>query len=664
MPPNEVSKLGNNERDGIILILILALLHGLIYVYLLPPWQHYDEPKHFEYVWLIANHEGLPKPGDNDPQMNRAVVESMVNHGFYRDMGSQPRLDSPDQPVTIGGYSQLDGPPFYYWIVSLPVRFMNGWNVTVQMYIGRLVSLIMYLITVMVAWGITREITLPGHPLRLLVPGTLALLPGYVDIMTSINNDVGAVLVMSLSLWGSLRLVKRGFSIIDFIWASSTALLSIFTKSTAVVSLLILPIAIIFSLLKGAKQKYAWFLIFVSFLTVLGAAFTWDDAAWWYRSTSQTGPTRVQDEKAVLGNFAFVIEPQAGVTPRWMVPLFQPIPIKIGRELYGKDVTLGVWMWANQSIEISTPTLGTPSSRYSESVEVGEKPRFFGLQATLTDTNQRIWISLPRLKSSSANDVQIYYDGFVFVEGHQPLEEAPVFSVPDGSVGNWGGDPFRNLIRNGSAEKAGLRFRPWLDGLGSRFLGDNTRPSLILTYLYDWSNAGFIYKLTIPRLFRTFWGKFGWGHISLIGDHPYHYLAVFTLIILGGAVLRMIRNRRILHWDVLLILGIVIIAVWIPALVRGAIFLAIPQIYYPVARYIYPVIIPMAIVFSFGWLEVFLLLTQFLDWCARILKRTDVRPSELRKQPPPELQIVVYLGLFLILDIASIISIARFYEII
>ena len=82
------------------------------------------------------------------------------------------------------------------------------------------------------------------------------------------------------------------------------------------------------------------------------------------------------------------------------------------------------------------------------------------------------------------------------------------------------------------------------------------------------------------------------------------------------------------------------------------------------ARYIYPVIIPMAFVFSFGWLEVFLLLTQFLDWFAGILKRTDVRPSELRKQPPPELQIVVYFGLFLILDIASIISIARFYEII
>jgi len=661
MPPNEVSKLRIKERDGIVLILILALLHGLIYVYLLPPWQHYDEPKHFEYVWLIANHEGIPKPGDNDPQMNRDVVESMIIHGFYKDLGFIPELDSPDQPVTITGYSQLNDPPFYYWIVSLPLRFMNGWNVTAQMYIGRLVSLIMYLITVMIAWGITREITSPGHPMRLLVPGTLALLPGYVDIMTSINNDVGAVLVMSLSLWGSLRLVKRGFSIIDFIWASSTALLSIFTKSTAVVSLLILPIAIIFSLLQGAKQKYAWFLIFASFLTVLGAAFTWDDAAWWYRSTSQAGPTRIQDEKAVLGEYAFVIETQTEVTPRWMVPLFQPIPITIGRELYGADVTLGVWMWASRPVDIRFPTLSTPNSGYSENIQLGKEPRFYALQATLTDTNPRIWISLMKTKSLSYEDVQIFYDGFVLVEGHRPLEEAPVFSVPDGSVGNWGGEPFTNLIRNGSAEKAGLRFRPWFDDLGSKFLGDNTRPSLVLTYLYDWSNAGFIHKVTIPHLFRTFWAKFGWGHVPLIGEYPYRYLAAVTLVLLGGASYGGVRKRRVLPWDVLLILGIAIFAVWFPVFVRGAIFMALPRIYFPVARYALPVIIPIAIVFSFGWLEVSRLLIQFWHKLAVIGDKASESSQGLRLVALPDFQIVVYLLLFLILDIVSIISIARFY---
>ncbi len=76
----------------------------------------------------------------------------------------------------------------------------------------------------------------------------------------------------------------------------------------------------------------------------------------------------------------------------------------------------------------------------------------------------------------SYENVQIIYDGFVLVEGRRPLGEKPVFNATDGSHGFWGGEPFTNLIHNGSEEKAGLRFRPWFNDLGSKFLGDNTRP--------------------------------------------------------------------------------------------------------------------------------------------------------------------------------------------
>ena len=42
-------------------LLVLALLRGLVYLALLPPWQHYDEPTHFEYVQLIAERKKLPQ---------------------------------------------------------------------------------------------------------------------------------------------------------------------------------------------------------------------------------------------------------------------------------------------------------------------------------------------------------------------------------------------------------------------------------------------------------------------------------------------------------------------------------------------------------------------------------------------------------------------------
>jgi len=48
-----------------------------------------------------------------------------------------------------------------------------------------------------------------------VVPLTLASLPGFADLLSSVNNDVGAVAFVSLVLWGSLRLIQRGLMPLD-----------------------------------------------------------------------------------------------------------------------------------------------------------------------------------------------------------------------------------------------------------------------------------------------------------------------------------------------------------------------------------------------------------------------------------------------------------------
>jgi len=50
---------------------------------------------------------------------------------------------------------------------------------------------------VFAGWGAAREITIPNHPLRWMVPLTLALLPAFVELMTAVNNDVLACAVFS-----------------------------------------------------------------------------------------------------------------------------------------------------------------------------------------------------------------------------------------------------------------------------------------------------------------------------------------------------------------------------------------------------------------------------------------------------------------------------------
>ena len=43
------------------LFLGLGFVLGVVYLFLLPPWQHYDEQNHFEKVWLQTQ-----SPGNKD----------------------------------------------------------------------------------------------------------------------------------------------------------------------------------------------------------------------------------------------------------------------------------------------------------------------------------------------------------------------------------------------------------------------------------------------------------------------------------------------------------------------------------------------------------------------------------------------------------------------
>src|SRR3989304_2517440 len=109
---------------AIYIILIAGLFHGLLYVFLVPPWQHYDEPGHFEFAWLIANRPGWPSPGEYDQDMRREVAASMIEHNFFVDITLRPDLLDQYSPIWIG-ISQTDNPPIYYWFTALPLRLVQ-----------------------------------------------------------------------------------------------------------------------------------------------------------------------------------------------------------------------------------------------------------------------------------------------------------------------------------------------------------------------------------------------------------------------------------------------------------------------------------------------------------------------------------------------------------
>ena len=640
----------SRDTRNLFIALCVGLIHGLIYVFLLPAWQHYDEPNHFEYAWLIANRGELPATSDSDRSMRLEVAQSMIDRGFFRELGYLPDLNNPDQPIWIGPISQLNNPPLYYLAAALPVRLLRSQSVEVQLVAARLVSFGFFLLTILAAWGVMLEISPEQSLLRLLLPLSLALLPGFTDVMTAVNNDAAAVGLVSLILWGSVRLVRRGIRVFELLGTLGLAILCFFTKETAFVGVMIFFIGVLFAVFKNRLRWVPWVFISAGVIIAMVLFLSTGDAAAWYRSSSQETSSRVKNPDAVLGEYVFRVESMAAVTPRFSVPLYQPLSVFPSLRDGDKIFTFGGWIWADEPARVRTPTLGTGIGLNFQTVDVGVEPTFFSFTSTVPTTqNTRLWVGLN--PANNKVDISLYYDGLVLVEGNFPVDEPPDFDNLDGTGGTWGGQKFDNLLRNASAEEGGFRVTPWVDNLGAQFLPDQTRPSSILTYLSDWRGVGWHYRLTVERLLRTFWAKFGWAHISLIGNRPYQLLAVFSAIgVVGFAVWfsgQIIRKKGKVPWDIVVLFASQLLIVWGGTISRGVIYLGNNRLYLPVARYAYTAIIPTMLILALGWLELLNLIFKGI--------RLPRNSAALRGS--------IWVGFLLILDIWSILSIYRYYQV-
>ena len=617
------------------LVLLVGLIHGLIYVYLIPPWQHYDEPGHFEFAWLIANREGLPRQGGYDQTLRRELAASMIEHDFFKSLSYRPNLLSIEEPVWIG-VPQISRLPLYHQLVAVPLSLLRFSEITVQLYTARLVSLILFVITIGATWGVVAEIAPQNYKLQAIIPLTLALLPGFVDIMTSVNDDAGATAFFSLFLLASVVMIRRGFSWLRFLSVSVTALLCFFTKNTVTIALPLALVALLLSIRIRERRSLAGLILLAGMLVFVISCFAWGDASQWARLSQQPIPTRSSVHNAPLGSNGFRLVSSPGVSPPQII---QILPYSQVQHLRGQQVTLGAWIWSDQVTQANTPTIRDDTQAIFQTVTVGPEPSFYLISGRIAENTGRLRIELtPTLEDTTA-EVVYYFDGLVLVAGDYSNKNPPQFQNTDGRNGTWDDKPFVNLIRNASAETGWPWIKPWFEQLIMAFFP--TRPSLILTALLDWQSADWYYQSTARNMFFTFWGKFGWGHVPLVGYHPYRILMGATLAGILGFVIAIYRYRKSIPWNEVTFMAIVLPAIWAPVLMRGIASLAW-EVFIPSSRYAFPAIIPVASALTIGWLE-------FL------------RPGEkwLRLRSPAKYVIMILF--FFALDIIAILSILHYY---
>jgi hypothetical protein len=586
------------ETPWLSLLLLYVLVRGLFQVAIVPPWQHYDEPTHFEYAWLIANRQSLPQPEDFDQAMRRQVAVSMLEHDFFNALSVSPDLLSKDRPIWIG-ISELKHPPLYYLLVALPLYFVQHSDVTFQLYVARLVSLILLVLSVWVASRLMAELVAPEHPLRWAVPGMMAFLPAYLDLMTAVNNDVGATAIFSLFLWAAVRLIVRGVSPYRLVWVLGTAALCVWTKNTTMVAVLVLPPSLAWAFIRRPWRKWVWAGFLGGSLLSVGAVFSWGDAALWYQGTAQETPTRQEVRQAPLGRQGLAVE----ISPKepWR-QVAQLLLRKDVQALQGQTVTLGAWMWATQPVQARSPMIDDEKQRFWQAVEVGTSPTFHAITATIAADASRIEVILqPRPSQAQDKAITVYYDGVVLAKGEWPVDSAPLFDDPEAQKGQWAGQTFINRVRNGSAETAWPRVRLWAEKTLTKYA--RRSPSQFLASVLDWQRTAWVYQTTGTTLHQSFWARFGWGHFGL-PEGWYWGLGVVTVL---GAVGTLVGLARLWHSDRPLamkravnLLAVTGLLVWGNTFFRSHPLLGKPFI--PDARYAYPAIIPTTLALMSGWL--------------------------------------------------------------
>ena len=585
----------------VVLVLLIALCQGALYLALLPPWQHYDEPTHFEYAWLSANRALLPQPRDIDRAMRRELASSMLEQRFYWNL-AQPTLFGDSKPIDVG-VSELGHPPAYYLLLGLPLRLVRHLDLVSQLYVARSVSVLLLLLSIAATAGLMREITPPGHDLRWAVPLSMSLLPTFVDLMTAVNNDVGAVAMFSIFVWGAARTIRRGLSWRRVAWLFGSAGLAVFVKNTAAVALALAPLAVLVTFWMQRGWRWRWMLAAVAgcMLLAMPLVFSWGDAAFWYHGnvhTAQVPANRAATPLAPLGDHALMLETPASGAQMLISPLANT-PM---HELAGRTITAGAWVWADRpeviaeiGVAYKTPTL--PAAVVMGQPIAVTTTRPFLLPEQVLYVHYQIVARQPQATSATAH---LYIDGAVLAPGQFPSEQAPAFASADATRGEWGGQPFTNLLRNPSGERAWPRLRPTLDSLMLQYI--HRSPAQVVSAFMDVQRITVLFWPLLARpAIDSMVMPFAWSHVRLSSE-AWLYLAqgLAILALLGSLRLLFGHQLRREQRATLLFLLCVDLLIWVNMLLRplpllGEVFVV------PAARYTFPAIgITMLIVLG-GW---------------------------------------------------------------
>lgn len=555
-----------------LLIFLLAWAHGLLWATLVPLWQAPDEPLHYEYARLLAEIGRPPGLGDRSPQLQAEILGSLAANRFWEYLGDS----TPDPPpvtfaettdfwLSRAGTQIADEPPLYYLLPAVICRWLLG--IECQLRAMRAYSTALSAGVVVLGWLAAREFWPDSRRLPLVAAIWLGFHPMATFIGASVNNDVlvnlgGAGLAFTL-----VRGSRRGWSKRSLAALIAMTVLLPLSKKSGFFALPLVAIVLILIMRQRLPSRWLWaglLPICVAVLTLAGLSLgpMEQQAAAWERRTASRSESRTAIA-AHSGAWSLTLPASQAGQQGW---LMQALPHSQARRLRGQEVILRLWAQTTEEAQVQI-TVDDGQDSLTHWVTLGPRWQFFQLRYHM---------------AADADRLQVILAG-VSTEGG-----LPAFFFDDLSLQSSAGE----LLRNGSAEAPRRRWEHWMATclrLPSWFARGLFDPAS-----YDTASVqryAFYGLVTLGN----FWADFGWLTLPL----PLWAYALIGLAILASACgLRWVEELLPEQWQrgALLLLGIqavlVVVVTFLPMVGRD---------WQPQGRYLFPALVPWALLFALGW---------------------------------------------------------------
>jgi 4-amino-4-deoxy-L-arabinose transferase-like glycosyltransferase len=220
----------------IMVLLILYAVKQIFSVAAYYPFSGHDELAHFSYVRTLASEGRLPQLPDlktwraglngGDPPPTDEIPAEL--YGFcrfaldwYCDPDSPRWGANPPRIVTVPGMGYFPSgyqyaanhPPLYYATMVPLYAASSAASPVTQQYLLRLAAIPFGLVTVYAAYRATRSL-FPGDAfLTVTVPAFVAFQPQVSYEAAMVNNDIVAIALTSLIVWGLITGLKERFPV-------------------------------------------------------------------------------------------------------------------------------------------------------------------------------------------------------------------------------------------------------------------------------------------------------------------------------------------------------------------------------------------------------------------------------------------------------------------